>query len=73
MSFTAAGLFGIFTRFPEDALRHHPNSATKLIVFIETTKPNKRTKPDSIHIGPGSFLIGICNIVSIETTCTLKI
>lgn len=30
-------------------------------------------KPGSIHIEPGSFLIGICNIVSIEMTCMLII
>ncbi len=30
-------------------------------------------KPDSIHIESGTFLIGICNIVSIEMTCMLII
>ncbi len=30
-------------------------------------------KPASIHIEAGFVLIGICNIVSIEMTCTLII
>lgn len=32
-----------------------------------------KIEPDAIHIASGSFLIGICNIVSIEMTCTLII
>jgi hypothetical protein len=53
VSFTAAGLFEILTRFPKDALRHHlfrGQSYNKFCICAKKTTPQTVVSPNSYFL-----------------------